>query len=176
MSMKRCSLGLGLLLGARICAFAQTAETDPLAQRAQSFYTVAIPISVTIVSPDTAGETEPLEGSLPPGPPGTVEVDPSKKSTTNPIRPAAFRVNGRSDTAFALTLPARVALSAHGAFMEVTSFKVSIAGGPSTDHPGGLVLNSHGLQHFKVGATLNVAPGQPRKNYLGRYPVTLAYN
>lgn len=134
---------------------------------------------VTICAPFSAGETEAFAADLPTVPPagGDLEVDPARKPAPGQPHPAAFQVVGRKDAAFGLVLPdaAACALTAPGASLRVKAFKVSVAGGPATASPGGLALDPKGLQAFKVGATLAVAPGQPRRTYVGQFKVTLAY-
>jgi hypothetical protein len=141
-------------------------------------YAVA-PVTATIAAPGSAGEAEDLEGEVAAKPgSGEVVVDPAHPGKGAPIRPAAYRVAGRRDAAFALALPdnQECTLVAPGATIKVKEFKVSVAGGPSTSRLGGLTLDPDGGLKFKVGATLEMASGLPPNHYVGNFKVTLGYN
>lgn len=75
---------------------------------------------------------------------------------------------GNENRAYILTLPANgtVSMTSGANRMAVNNF---VASGP-----GGGTLPS-GTQTLSVGATLQVAPNQPRGNYTGLFPVTLEY-
>lgn len=106
-----------------------------------------------------------------------VVVDPTLGSV-NPILPGSYELAGRKDSTFALALPGAtsVTLNGAGASMAVKQFRLSVNGGPATDNAGGLVFNRGRSQNFKVGATLVVAAGQPKRAYAGNFNMTLAYN
>jgi hypothetical protein len=81
---------------------------------------------------------------------------------------AAFTITGNENKVTVLTLPANGAASlASGANrMALTNFTSSL--------PGGGVL-APGTQHVSVGATLQVAPGQPRGSYAGAFQAIIEY-
>jgi hypothetical protein len=135
-------------------------------------------VTVSLRAPDAAEETDPMGGDLVSGTvSGQVVVDPSGKSrTASPLKAASYKVSGRQGAALAVALPSQCLLTAPGATLVAKDFKVSVAGAPATDHPGGLTLDPRGGLAFKVGATLELGPGQPKAAYAGRFNVTLAYN
>lgn len=162
------------LLGASSAASAQVFSPNSAFANAS--------VTATIVEPSGAGETEPIQGEVPPSASAReVVVDPSMPtgaSAAQALRPATCRVTGRHGATFALAMPPAQAcvLKAPGATLTIKGFRVSVNGGPATDHPGGIVLDAGGQLVFKVGAAFELVPGQPRSRYTGRFDMTLAYN
>lgn len=93
---------------------------------------------------------------------GTIILLPSTATA------AAFRITGNDNKTTILTLPANGAVSlVSGANqMPLTGFASSL--------PGGGVIPS-GPQNVTVGATLQVAPNQPRGTYTGAFQAIIEY-
>lgn len=171
MPLQSYGLGVGLLLP--MLAFAQ--EAKPVSAMA----------SVNIMAkPMSASQVGELTGEVVAGNQDReVVIDPSQalaagKRGARAVRPASYDVSGRKSATFALTLPTGegITLNAAGATLAVKQFRVSVDGGPATANAGGLTFTKGRPQNFKVGATLLVGAGQPRRAYQGNFNVTLAYN
>jgi hypothetical protein len=165
----------------RLAGFGLPLVAAPLA--AAGLATAMVHVGVTILRPVDVMQTQELGGEVAAGEvTGQVVVDPApasgRKAASLSLKPAAFRVIGRSGAAFSLALPAAAdsVLTASGASLPVERFQVSVAGRPPSETPGGLALDGGGRQDFKVGVTLRVAKDQPKAFYRGRCHVTMAYN
>jgi len=102
---------------------------------------------------------------------GTLGVTPTV-TTPGPVAAASFTVTGEDGYTYAITLPATAHTITSGAnTMTVTAF----VSNPAATGSGTL---AGGTQTLNVGATLNVAAGQPAGLYVSTTPfdVTVNYN
>jgi len=92
-------------------------------------------------------------------------------SNAGTVSAAGFMVVGMPNFTYAITLPSSAVISGPGAATMTVSSFTSIPAATGT-------LNSSGTQALAVGATLNIAPGQPSGIYtnMAAVPVTVNYN
>ncbi|MHA4810550.1 DUF4402 domain-containing protein [Flavitalea flava] len=91
-------------------------------------------------------------------------------STTGTVTPASFTVNGQGTYTYVITLPSTATTISSGVNnMTVNAF---------TSTPSGTGQLTAGTQDLTVGATLNIAAGQPAGVYTSATPfsVTVNYN
>ncbi|MFZ4649893.1 MAG: DUF4402 domain-containing protein [Rubrivivax sp.] len=90
---------------------------------------------------------------------------------TTPGSQATVNLAGTPSTAYSLTLPSSVLLTAStgGATMTLSSFTTTLTAGQGS-------LNSGGTGSFGIGGTLSVSANQPIAVYTGSVTVTLTYN
>ena len=108
---------------------------------------------------------------------GTVTISPAGERTKSGgvilgsglgVSQARFTVAGDLLTAYSITLPSLVTLTAGGRSMTVDGLVSTPAGSGN--------LGPTGAQLMSVGATLHVSAGQVSAAYSGSLPVTVAYN
>lgn len=108
---------------------------------------------------------------------GTVTVAPSgSRSAAGGVAlgnamgasPASFTVTGEPNTAYSITLPSAVALSAGASSMTADGFTSTPSGEGN--------LGPSGTQTIAVGATLHVGAQQSPAFYSGTYLVVVSYN
>jgi hypothetical protein len=88
---------------------------------------------------------------------------------------AAYSVSGAVNTAYAITLPATISVSAgQSASMTIDNLKARSASAGQDGLTG--TLSGSGNDSFTVGGILNVAAGQATGLYQGTFDVTVAYN
>lgn len=90
---------------------------------------------------------------------------------TTPGNQATVNLAGTPSTAYSVTLPSSVLLTAAtgGATMTLSSFTTTLTSGQGS-------LNSGGTGSFGIGGTLSVSANQPIAVYTGSFTVTLSYN
>ena len=147
--------------------------------------TVAASSNATIITPISLAKTGDMNfgnasvsittgGSVTVAPAGTRTAaggGVTLPATTGTVTAASFTVSGAPGYTFAITLPGSAVITGPGAAtMTVNSFSSS----PSSVG----TLSAAGTQSLKVGATLNVAPGQVAGIYTNAtaIPVTVNYN
>jgi len=106
-------------------------------------------------------------------PAGGVNVTGGAISSGSPV-PATFTVTGDATATFTVSLPASTLLSTGGAEPDITvdAFTDSYGGTNGTPSTTGVAADST----FTVGATLNLADGQPSGTYTGTYSISVNYN
>jgi hypothetical protein len=119
---------------------------------------------------------------------GDVTLDPQNNTrtttgpttaTTGSVSSAAFKVTGKRNATYAITLPAdgSVTLTGAGTAMPVNQFTASVEGAAATGTATGLLPNAaNATQTFTVGGTLTLAANQTDGDYTGIFNVTVAYN
>lgn len=108
--------------------------------------------SATTVVLTTAGTTSSIDGAFTSGTPAA----------------GIFDVTGEPSQAYSITLPAApVTLTSGVNTMSATAFNHDAGASPALDGTGN--------DSFNVGATLNLAAGQPAGTYNGSYTVTVDY-
>jgi hypothetical protein len=107
-------------------------------------------------------------------PGGGVNVTGGAISTGSPV-PATFTVTGDDANTYTVSLPASTTLidGAKPAIL-VDAFADSYGGSNATPSTTG--VTSGGGTTFTVGATVNLADGQPSGTYVGNYSISINYN
>lgn len=80
---------------------------------------------------------------------------------------AEFRINGDKNADVYVVLPASVTITTPGGTMTINSFTM--------DQGNPVNLGSKGRATIKVGATLNLSPGQSAGNYTGSFTISADY-
>jgi len=137
--------------------------------------------SATIVTPIAIAKTVDMDfGNVAvSATPGTVVLTPagarsvtggvSLPATTGTVTAASFDITGEANFTYSITLPAAATTITSGAnTMDVDTWT-------STPTPTG-TLDGTGAQTLTVGATLNVAAGQPAGTYVSGTPFTVTVN
>ena len=81
---------------------------------------------------------------------------------------AIFDVNGSANSAYDITLPSSISVTAGANSMTVDTFNSDKAGNSSS-------TDGTGADQFNVGATLNVGANQAGGTYSGNFTVTVLY-
>lgn len=167
----------GALLLAAPAAFAQTPTASATATAR-----IYVPISVSRIADLSFGDIFASTTG------GTVTLSPVDNTrtpsgvvtaTTGTVNAAAFKVTGKRNATYAISLPAdgTVSLTGPGTAMPVSAFTASVEGATATSTATGLLPNTaSATQNFTVGGTLTLGANQVDGDYTGTFSVTVAYN
>lgn len=170
----------GALLLAAPAVFAQSSATVSNVSASARIY---VPITVSLTN---GGMSFGDIFASPAG--GDVTLDPQNNTrtsngpttaTTGTVSAAAFKVTGKRNATYAITLPAdgTVTLTGAGTAMPVSKFTASVAGVAATTTATGLLPSAaNATQTFTVGGTLTLGANQTDGDYTGTFNVTVAYN
>ncbi len=171
----------GALLLAAPAVFAQSSATASNVQASARIY---VPITVSLTNGGMSfGD---IFANATTG--GDVTLDPKSNlctatggpttATTGTVSAAAFKVTGKRNATYAITLPAGATLAGPGSSsMVVSNFTASVNGATASSTATGLLPSvANASQTFTVGGTLTLAANQTDGDYAGTFDVTVAYN
>lgn len=170
----------GALLLAAPAAFAQSTATASNVPASARIY---VPISVSLTNGGMSfGDIFASAAG------GDVTLDPQNNTrtttgpaiaTTGSVSAATFKVTGKRNATYAITLPGNgsVTLTGAGTAMPVNNFTASVENAAATGAATGLLPNAaNASQTFAVGGTLTLGANQTDGDYAGTFNVTVAYN
>ncbi|WP_243321223.1 DUF4402 domain-containing protein [Geothrix sp. SG200] len=171
----------GALLLAAPVAFAQSATATASSVPASARIYVPITVSLTnggLSFGDIFASTAGGDVTLDPQNNTRTTTDPAL-GTTGSVSAATFKVTGKRNATYAITLPSNgsVTLTGAGTAMPVNNFTASVEGAAATSNATGLLPNvANAAQIFAVGGTLTLGANQTDGDYTGTFNVTVAYN